>query len=365
MKIQKVPISRLQLWDKNPRNIKTKDFERLKRQIQELGVYKPMIAYAENGRFTVIGGNMRLRALEALGIKEVEISIVNPKSEAEKIKIALSDNDRAGEYEEDKLAELVYPFMEEIKLEDYKVDLGETVDLQSVVEDFGPDIEEKLESRIDKDLKDIKILNLYAGIGGNRRLWGDLNITAIEMNSEIAKIYQEYFPNDEMIIDDAHKYLEEHFDEYDFIWSSPPCPSHSRMRKNFGNLKPIYPDMKLYEEILFLDGYFEGYWIVENVKSWYDPLIEPQDHGRHYYWTNFIIPDNDIFEIIEIGAIDDWKNIDIKKHALKFGYDDISKIPNNPNYPLEKILRNMVHPKIGEYILNCAYRKSGNNEKNG
>jgi len=137
--IQKVPISKLQLWNKNPRNIKTKDFERLKRQILELGVYKPMIAYAENGGYTVIGGNMRLRALKDLGIQEVEISVVTPKTEAEKIKIALSDNDRAGEYEEDKLAELVYPFIEEINLEDYKVDLGKGYDLSEVIEFFGPD----------------------------------------------------------------------------------------------------------------------------------------------------------------------------------------------------------------------------------
>jgi len=143
MKIQKIPISQVQLWDKNPRNIKTKDFERLKRQIQELGVYKPMIAYPENGGFTIIGGNMRLRALKELGMKEVDISIVNPRNEAEKIKIALSDNDRAGEYEEDKLAELVYPFIEDIKLEDYKVDLGEAVDLKDIIEGVAPGFNEK------------------------------------------------------------------------------------------------------------------------------------------------------------------------------------------------------------------------------
>jgi len=357
MNIKRVSIEQVQNWEDNPRNIKTKDFERLKRQIKELGVYKPMIACPENGGYMVLGGNMRLRALKELGIKEVEISIVHPKSKAEKIKYALSDNDRAGEYEEEKLAELVYPHIDEIELEDYKIDIGEPVNLQDVIEDYGPDLNEEFKSQINKNIKDIKILNLYAGIGGNRRLWGDLDITAIEINSKIANIYKEFFPNDKIIIEDAHKYLEEHFDEYDFIWSSPPCPTHSRLRKNFGNQKPVYPDMKLYEEILFLEGYFEGIWIVENTKSWYDPLIEPQERGRHYYWANFIIPENEIFEIIEIGSIDKWQNIDIKKHASKFGYNDISKIPNDSDYPIKKILRNMVHPKIGEYILGCAYKR--------
>ena len=100
----------------------------------------------------------------------------------------------------------------------------------------------------------IKILNLYAGIGGNRKLWdGDIEVTAIENNPEIAKIYQDFFPNDKVIITDAHQYLLEHFKEFDFIWSSPPCPSHSRTNY-FLKAKGVirYPDMKLYEEIILL-----------------------------------------------------------------------------------------------------------------
>lgn len=101
----------------------------------------------------------------------------------------------------------------------------------------------------------MKILNLYAGIGGNRKLWGDEHeITAVEINPKIAKIYSDFFPKDKVIIADAHQFLLEHFEEFDFIWSSPPCPSHSTIRKCSavarGQNKPIFPDMKLYEEIL-------------------------------------------------------------------------------------------------------------------
>ena len=97
----------------------------------------------------------------------------------------------------------------------------------------------------------MKILNLYAGIGGNRKMWGDEHeITAIEFEPKIAEIYKDFFPNDTVIVADAHKYLEEHYQEYDFIWSSPPCPSHSRIRKHTavarGQNKAIYPDMKFY-----------------------------------------------------------------------------------------------------------------------
>ena len=143
MDIQQVPIDKVQCWDKNPRNIKTVDFERLKKQILELGVYKPLVAFPENGGYTVLGGNMRLRALKELRIPEVDISIIHPKDEAEKIKFALSDNDRAGEYVEEQLAELVYPHIEEIDLADYKVDLGEAVDLKSLIDGIGPGVDDK------------------------------------------------------------------------------------------------------------------------------------------------------------------------------------------------------------------------------
>ena len=139
----------------------------------------------------------------------------------------------------------------------------------------------------------MKVLNLYAGIGGNRKLWDDVEVTAIELDPDIAAIYQDLFPDDTVIVTDAHQYLLEHFKDYDFIWSSPPCPTHSQMRKNLGVhnglCKPLYPDMKLYEEIIFLQTYYEGLWCVENVQSYYDPLIRPQSLGHHYFWSNFHI----------------------------------------------------------------------------
>ena len=80
----------------------------------------------------------------------------------------------------------------------------------------------------------MKILNLYAGIGGNRELWSsEHSIVAVENNKEIANLYQ---------------------------------------------------------EIIFLQNFFKGKFCVENVKSYYEPLIKPQHIGRHYLWANFSIP---------------------------------------------------------------------------
>ena len=147
----------------------------------------------------------------------------------------------------------------------------------------------------------MKILNLYACLGGNRYKWNevkeDIEVTAIELDPELARLYQERFPNDKVIIADAHQYLLDHYKEFDFIWSSPPCPSHSRARywnsSNYEtNTKAIYPDMKLYEEILFLQHYFKGKYIVENVTPYYKPLIEAKEKDRHLYWTNFNLPNS-------------------------------------------------------------------------
>lgn len=166
MEIKRVPISEVEVWEKNPRNIKTKDFERLKKQIQELGVYKPLICIRENGKYITLGGNMRLRALVSLNFREVDVSLVDAPDEATRIKYALSDNDRAGEYDELTLAELTYSHLEEINLEDFKIDVGQPISLQKVLEDFGPDLVEKYQE-FDKEaesLKDLDLVNIMIAI---------------------------------------------------------------------------------------------------------------------------------------------------------------------------------------------------------
>jgi hypothetical protein len=50
LNILKIPTSSVIPWDKNPRGIKTKDYDRLKKQILKLGVYKPLVCYRENGK---------------------------------------------------------------------------------------------------------------------------------------------------------------------------------------------------------------------------------------------------------------------------------------------------------------------------
>ena len=205
----------------------------------------------------------------------------------------------------------------------------------------------------------MKILNLYAGIGGNRKLWGDEHeVTAVENNPEIAKIYQDFFPNDKVVIEDAHKYLLEHFEEFDFIWSSPPCPTHSRLRKGMigtrCGAKPIYPDMKLYEEIILLQHYFKGKWVVENVIGYYEPLIRPYKISRHYYWSNFVL--DKIKTKVARFSLTNGSNKETDKEQIErlekeLGFD-------LSNYKIDKrlALRNCVEPNVALHIFKMAFK---------
>ena len=197
----------------------------------------------------------------------------------------------------------------------------------------------------------MKVLNLYACLGGNRLLWDNCEVTAVELDPELARMYQERFPDDNVLVTDAHQYLLDHYQEYDFIWSSPPCPTHSRARywssSNYDtSTKPVYPDLRLYEEILFLQHYYKtGRYVVENVIPYYEPLIPAQKRGRHLYWTNFNLPSDLGDRPIQIAAgKDEHKRLEafhgIKCKANIGGYRDV--------------LRNLVDYEAGKTIFHTA-----------
>ena len=212
----------------------------------------------------------------------------------------------------------------------------------------------------------MRILNLYAGIGGNRKLWGnDHKITAVEINPAIAKAYSDYFPHDEIVVADAHQYLLNNYQNYDFIWSSPPCPSHSRARYGFGvcghGYPYVYPDMSMYQEIILLTHQCKDTkWCVENVVPYYGYLVEPSVIlGRHAYWSNFYIrPKNFATNNMIAGNTKIPTKLSsfyitgekaYLKHLTGFDLDKFS------GFDKRKVLRNCVEPKAGLYIFDCAF----------
>ena len=206
----------------------------------------------------------------------------------------------------------------------------------------------------------MKILNLYACLGGNRYKWDEvaksagieIEVVAIEYDEELAKLYKERFPNDEVIVTDAHQYLLDNFKNFDFIWSSPPCPSHSLVRMSQKNRKTFinkYPDLKLYEEVLLLQHQYEGKFVVENVIPYYEPLIPAQKRGRHLFWTNFILPNN-LNERKKVGVLTTMK--DELKKLSKFHNYDFKKYKGNQR--LDKVARNLVDYEAGKTIFEIA-----------
>lgn len=195
----------------------------------------------------------------------------------------------------------------------------------------------------------MKVLNLYAGIGGNRKNWDDVSVTAVELDPALAALYAQNFPDDRVIVGDAHQYLLDHYKEFDFIWSSPPCQSHSSFRQNicvrFRGTPAVFPDMRLYQEILFLKHNAECLWAVENVKPYYTALIEPDAAlQRHLFWSNFQIPELEIKTVIKIRHA----QIPELEESLGFCLKG-SNISNK-----RQVLRNCVDPDLGLHILNTT-----------
>lgn len=198
----------------------------------------------------------------------------------------------------------------------------------------------------------MKILNLYAGVGGNRKLWGDEHdVTAVEWMPEIVSVYRQLYPQDTVVARDAHQYLLDHFQEFDFIWSSPPCPTHSKLStslKGWGIYR--YPDMKLYEEIIFLQTFYKGNWVIENVIPYYEPLIKPaQELDRHLFWSNRHIGKGLTGRSFE-GEI---SNATVKQLSESHGIE-LPKGTKNAR----KLLRNAVDPLLGLHVFNqVAHQK--------
>lgn len=198
----------------------------------------------------------------------------------------------------------------------------------------------------------MKILNLYAALGGNRKHWEGYNITAVELDQKIANVYSKLYPHDKLIIGDAIKYLLNHYNDFDFIWLSPPCQSNSRMIRSGKNRKPRLPDLKLYELKIFLDYNFKGRYVIENVVPYYKPVIEPTIKiGRHLFWSNFEITPFEIKQpknFIMLGTV---KGSEQLKDWLGINYE--GNLYYDGNHDPCQVLRNCVHPDLGLHILNC------------
>ena len=124
------------------------------------------------------------------------------------------------------------------------------------------------------------------------------------------------------------------------------------MNKATRHKRRRYPDMALYEEILFLQNFYKGKWVVENVVPYYEPLIEAKKVGRHLFWSNFYFDADDVkrpknfinmANVAGKKALMDWLGIHYEENIY---YDG--------NHCPAQVLRNCVHPKLGAQIYESA-----------
>jgi DNA (cytosine-5)-methyltransferase 1 len=209
-------------------------------------------------------------------------------------------------------------------------------------------------------VRSLRVLNLFAGLGGNRKDWQNVEVTSVEMEPDIAEIYKRQHPQDTLVIGDAHAYLLEHHEEFDLIWTSPPCQTHSKMAKATRHKRRRYPDMMLYQQIIFLQHFFKGAWVVENVTPYYEPLIQPQKVGRHCFWSNFPITAQKVKQpkgfitgtnVAAKLALQEWLGIHYPEN-IYYG----------TNHCPAQILRNCVHPKVGSQVMDSARQFLANDE---
>lgn len=190
---------------------------------------------------------------------------------------------------------------------------------------------------------------------------GGHKITAVESDEDIAAIYQAQFPGDEMVVGDALEFVEKHLTEFDFIWASPPCQTHSVLNipthAQTNRLPHIPDDKSLYGLIRWLKKWIDPnqLFIVENVKDYLGYLIQPNSMlARHPVWSNFPIPKKHFNRLKDMDhkswkQLCEWHKIDQKLIPKTLSWEK--------NHDKRRtILRNCVDYKIGKYILDCAVK---------
>jgi DNA (cytosine-5)-methyltransferase 1 len=209
----------------------------------------------------------------------------------------------------------------------------------------------------------MEVLNTFAGLGASVYLLhelGEFNVTAVEIDSHVARVYQELYPDHEVVVGDAYEYIRNNHHKFKIIWASPPCPTHSRMRRvNHGKnpTKPfIYPDMDLYKLIIALKQFYKGNWVVENVVGYYNPLIKPYEIGRHYFWSNVKL-NNSIKQhhgnIIRHYKINREEYIKLMEQYLGMPLprEKIYLVDMTGRKRDDTVFRNCVHPLVGKHVF--------------
>ncbi|MGL6129146.1 ParB N-terminal domain-containing protein [Chryseobacterium artocarpi] len=104
MNSKKVKISEVKVNQNNPRLIKDDKFNKLVKSIEEFPQMLEIRPIVVNKDMIVLGGNMRLKACQEAGLKEVPIIIADNLTEEQQREFLIKDNVSGGEWDWEILA---------------------------------------------------------------------------------------------------------------------------------------------------------------------------------------------------------------------------------------------------------------------
>ena len=149
-----VPISKLKANPKNPRVIRGDKFDKLKASLQafpDMLNKRPLIVFRDkDGKYIVLGGNMRLKAAKELGLTELPVIVADNWTEEQKAEFLVKDNVNYGDWDHEQLANE----WDEIQLAEWGLEVFGWEDDLSNNEDYnGLDAVSKLDKFMSAELK--------------------------------------------------------------------------------------------------------------------------------------------------------------------------------------------------------------------
>ena len=154
---------------KNPRLIKNDKFRKLKQSIQEdpeMLRYRELLVYPYDGKYIIIGGNMRYAAMKELGITEAPCKVIDKDATLDQLKAyTIKDNSSFGEWDYEMLAnEWDAPLLTDwgLDIPEIKTELEEEKEVEE--DDFDEEID---------DVPPISKLGDIYQLGDHRLMCGD------------------------------------------------------------------------------------------------------------------------------------------------------------------------------------------------
>lgn len=122
---------------KNPRLIKDDKYRKLVASIQEnpeFTAMRELLVYPYDGKYVIIGGNMRYKAMKELGIKSVPCKVIPEETSVEQLEAyTLKDNSGFGEWDFDLLKDWDLQLIDDCAIE--------IPEIQDVVEEMPMDLD--------------------------------------------------------------------------------------------------------------------------------------------------------------------------------------------------------------------------------